>query len=105
MGGAENGKLGAVRGGRGMGAWESGGACGGVQGSRGVGGGGLGVENAYRWRGEREARCLSRGEGDADLGRRWRVWRRWEERGLRWRGLGVADAYRRRGNQEARCCL
>ena len=34
----------------------------------------LWVGDVYRWRGKWEARCLSRGEGDADMGRRWRAW-------------------------------
>ena len=58
---------------------------------------GLGMGDAYRWRREQEARCLSWGKGDADMGRRWRVWRRSGERGRRWWGLEVGDAYRQRG--------
>ena len=62
---------------------------------------GLGLEDAYGRRGEREARCWSRGEGDADMGRRWAAWPCPGERERRWRGLGVEDAYARRGEQEA----
>ena len=65
---------------------------------------GLGVHDAYGRRGEREARCCSWGEGNGDMGRRWRVWRSSGERGRRWLGLGVGDAYRWRREREARCC-
>ena len=44
------------------------------------------------------------GEGDVDMGRRWRAWRRPGERERRWRGLGVEEAYGRRGERDARCC-
>ena len=37
---------------------------------------GLGVEDAYGLRGEREARCCSWAEEDADMGRRWGAWQR-----------------------------
>ena len=65
----------------------------------------LGVEDAYRRCGEREARCCSWGKGDRDMGRRWRVC--WHSGGREqlWRGLGVGDAYRRCGEREARCRL
>ena len=66
---------------------------------------GLGLEVAYRRRGEREARLGPQGEQDVDMGRRWRAWQRTGEREQPWRGLGVEDAYRRRRKQEARCCL
>ena len=55
-------------------------------------------------RGEREARCCPWGEGEADMGRRWRVWWHSVERQRWWRGLGVLDAYRRCGDREVRCC-
>ena len=35
---------------------------------------GLGLRDAYQWCGEREARCCSWGEADADMGQRWHVW-------------------------------
>ena len=66
--------------------------------------GGLGLEDAYGRRGEREARCCLRGEADADMGRRRRASRRPGERERWWRGLGLEDAYRRRGERDARCC-
>ena len=61
----------------------------------------LGLEDAYGRRGEREAWWCSWGEEDMDMGRRWRVWRRPEEREWQWQGLGVEDAYGRCGEQEA----
>ena len=64
----------------------------------------LGVEDAYKRRGEREARWGSWGEEDRDMGRRWLAWRRPGEQERRWRGLGMEDAYRRRGERHARCC-
>ena len=50
---------------------------------------GLGVEDAYGRRGERETRCCSRGLGDADMGRRWCAWRFPGERERRLRGWGL----------------
>ena len=41
---------------------------------------GLGVEDGYGRRGEREARSGPWGEGGLDMGWRWRAWRRLEER-------------------------
>ena len=41
---------------------------------------GLGVEDAYRQRGEREAWWVSWGEGGVDMGRQWRAWRHQGER-------------------------
>ena len=55
---------------------------------------GLGVEEGYGQRGERE--------GEMDMGRRWRVWWRPGEREWCWRGLGVVDGYGRRGERGAR---
>ena len=55
---------------------------------------GLGVEDGYGRRGERE--------GEVDMGRRWRAWRRLGEREWWWRGLGVVDLYGRRGKRGAR---
>ena len=55
---------------------------------------GLGVEDGYGRRGERE--------GEVDMGRRWRAWWRPLEREWRWRGLGVVDGYGRRGERGAR---
>ena len=55
---------------------------------------GLGVEDGYGRRGERE--------GEVDMGRRWRAWWRPGERELWWRGLGVVDGYGRRGERGAR---
>ena len=49
---------------------------------------GLGVDYVYWWRGEQDARCCSRGEGDVDMGRRWRAWRRLGERERREQGPG-----------------
>ena len=54
---------------------------------------GLGVEDGYGRRGERE--------GDVDMGRRWRAWWRPGEREWWWRGLGVVDGYGRRGERGA----
>ena len=55
---------------------------------------GLGVEDGYGRRGERE--------GEVDMGRRWRAWWRPGEREWWWRGLGVVDGYGRRGERGAR---
>ena len=55
---------------------------------------GLGVEDGYGRRGERE--------GDVDMGRRWRAQWRPGEREWWWRGLGVVDGYGRRGERGAR---
>ena len=55
---------------------------------------GLGVEDGYGRRGERE--------GEVDMGRRWRAWRRLGELEWWWRGLGVVDGYGRRGERGAR---
>ena len=66
---------------------------------------GLGVEDAYRRRGEPEPRCCSWEEGDPDMGRRWRLWWRSGELERQWQGLGVGHAYRWRGEREARCRL
>ena len=41
---------------------------------------GLGVEDAYRRRGEGDTRCCLRGEGDLDIGRQGRAWWRPGER-------------------------
>ena len=54
---------------------------------------GLGVENGYGRRGERE--------GEVDMGRRRRAWWRPGEREWCWRGLGVVDGYGRRGERGA----
>ena len=55
---------------------------------------GLGVEDGYGRRGERE--------GEVDMGRRWRA--RWcpGEREWWWRGLGVVDGYGWWGERGAR---
>ena len=63
---------------------------------------GLGVEDGYGQRGEREARWGPWGEGEVDLRRRWRDWRRLGERERRWRGLGVEVGYGQRGELGAR---
>ena len=55
---------------------------------------GLGVEDGYGRRGERE--------GEVDMGRRWRAWWRPGEQERWWRGLGVVDGYGRRGERGAR---
>ena len=55
---------------------------------------GLGVEDGYGRRGERE--------GEVDMGRRWRAWWRPGEREWWWRGLGLVDGYGRRGEWGAR---
>ena len=54
---------------------------------------GLGVEDGYGRRGERE--------GEVDMGRRWHAWWRRGEREWWWRGLGVVDGYGQRGEREA----
>ena len=63
---------------------------------------GLGLEDRYRRRGEREALWGSWGEGEVGMGRRRRAWRRLGERERRWQRLGVEGAYGRRGEREAR---
>ena len=55
---------------------------------------GLGVEDAYRRRGERE--------WEVDMGRQQRARRRLGEREWWWRGLGVVDGYGRREERGAR---
>ena len=55
---------------------------------------GLGMEDGYGWRGERE--------GEVDMGRRGRAWWRPGEREWWWRKLGVVDGYGRRGERGAR---
>ena len=55
---------------------------------------GLGVEDGYGRRGERE--------GEVDMGRRWRARWRPGEREWWWRGLGVVDGYGWRGERGAR---
>ena len=55
---------------------------------------GLGVEDGYRRRKERE--------GEVDMGRRWRARWRPGEREWWWRGLGVVDGYGWRGERGAR---
>ena len=55
---------------------------------------GLGVEDGYGRRGERE--------GEVDMGRRWRARWRPGEREWWWRGLGVVDGYGWRGEGGAR---
>ena len=54
---------------------------------------GLGVEDGYGRRGERE--------GEVDMGRRWRAWWRPGEREWWWLGLGMVDGYGRRGERGA----
>ena len=51
-------------------------------------------------RGERGAQRGMTEEGDVDVGRRWRAWRRRGERERWWRGLGVGVVYGRRGEGE-----
>ena len=63
---------------------------------------GLGVEDGYGQRGEREARWSLWGDGVVDMGRRWCAWWRLGERERRWRGLGVGVGYGRRGEREGR---
>ena len=65
---------------------------------------GLGLEDAYWRRGEREAWRCPRGEGDGDMGRQCRAWRRPGERERQWRGPGGEDACGRHGERDARCC-
>ena len=55
---------------------------------------GLGMEDGFERRGERE--------GEVDMGWRWRAWWRPGEREWWWRGLGVLDGYERRGERGAR---
>ena len=55
---------------------------------------GLGVEDGYGRRGERE--------GEVNMGRQWRAWWFPGEREWWWRGLGVVDRYGRRGERGAR---
>ena len=63
---------------------------------------GLGVEDGYGRRGEREACRGLWGDGLVDMGRRWCAWWRLGERERRWWALGVGVAYGRRGEREAR---
>ena len=49
---------------------------------------GLGVGDVYRWCLEREAWLRAFGEGDGDMGRWWRKWRRSGERERQERGPG-----------------
>ena len=63
---------------------------------------GAGVEDGYRRRRERGARWGPWGEGEMDIGRRWRASRRLGGRERWWRGLGEGVAYGRRGEREAR---
>ena len=63
---------------------------------------GLGVVDGYGRRGERGARSGLWGEGGVDVGRWWRAWRRRGERERWWRGLGVGVQYGRRGEREVR---
>ena len=62
----------------------------------GAGGGGL-----VRAAEERVALWGSLGEGEVDMGRRWRACRRPGEQERRWRGLGVEDGSGQRGEREA----
>ena len=62
---------------------------------------GLGLEDGYEGRGEREALSGSWGEEEVAMGRRWRAWRRPREQGRLWRMLGVQDVYWRPGEREA----
>ena len=63
---------------------------------------GLRVVDGYGRRGEWGAQWGLWGEGEVDVVRRWRVWRRWGER-ERWpRGLGLGVAYGRREEREVR---
>ena len=89
-GGVRAGGPGAAGGGRGPAAGGGGWRCLGEGERRWRG---LGVEDGYRRRGERE--------GEVDMGRRWLPWwcpGEWE---LWWRGLGVVDGYGRRGERGA----
>ena len=54
---------------------------------------GLGVEDGYGRRGERE--------GEVDMGRRWRAWWRLGEGEWWYRGPGVVDGYRQQGERGA----
>ena len=63
---------------------------------------GLGVDDGYGRRGEREAWWGPSGEKVVDMGQRWRAWRRLGEREQWWRGLGLGVAYGRRGKRKAR---
>ena len=60
----------------------------------------MGLGNGFLWHGEREARCCSWGEGDADMGRRWRAWWCLGEQQRQERGPG--ELWRRLGERE-RC--
>ena len=61
---------------------------------------GLGVGDAYRLRGQREARFGSWGEGDVDMGRRRGAWWRSSEQERRKRGPG--GSLRHLGERERR---
>ena len=51
-------------------------------------------------RGERGAWRDLWGEGEVDVGRHWRAWRRRGERERWWQGLGLGVVYGRRGKGE-----
>ena len=93
-----NGGAPATRGQRWAGAWGGQGSELEVLGRRWRG---LGLVDAYWRRGEPEARWVSWGEEDVDMGRRWRAWQRPGERERGWRGLGVEDAHGRRGERDS----
>ena len=61
---------------------------------------GLGVVDGYGRRGEQGAQRGLWGEGEVDVGRRWRAWRPRGERERWWWGLGVGVVYGRRGEGE-----
>ena len=61
---------------------------------------GLGLGKAYRWCGEKEARCRSWREGNVDMGRLWRAWWCSGERERRERGPG--GSWRRLRERERR---
>ena len=63
---------------------------------------GLGVVDGYGRQGDWGARCGLSGEGEVDVGRRWRARRRRGERERLWRGLGVGVAYGREGERGVR---
>ena len=113
-GGRPPGEVGGGPGGGGVRAWgpgAAGGRCGpavvagvAVPGGAGAAAAGLGVEDGYGRRGEREWWWRGLGvedgygrrgerEGEVDMGRRWRARWRPGEREWWWRGLGVVDGY------------
>ena len=81
--------------GRGRWTWGGGGALGGVRRSGSGGGGSWGWLMGTGSGGNGEPGGGVWGEGEVDVGRRWRAWLRRGEREWWWRGLGMGVLYGR----------